>query len=79
MSYSCVGGDTSKLFDFQRATIASAAIAGELWIAKYDDLDFASVAAWFGPGRMLLDTSVSSLPAVMHSLTHLDQSKEKLG
>ncbi|KAI0318450.1 acyl-CoA N-acyltransferase [Amylostereum chailletii] len=54
---SCVGGDKSQIFAFERATAAAAAaIAGKIWVASYGDTDYASVALWFVPGRDLLDT-----------------------
>ncbi|VDC03530.1 unnamed protein product [Peniophora sp. CBMAI 1063] len=51
------GGDTSKIYGFERATAAAAALAGELWVASYGEHDFASVAVWIHPGRDLLDSS----------------------
>ncbi|EIN04132.1 hypothetical protein PUNSTDRAFT_128456 [Punctularia strigosozonata HHB-11173 SS5] len=52
----CIGGDQTLNFDFQRATIAATAIGGQLWFASYGDVDIAGVAAWFPPGRALLDS-----------------------
>ncbi|VDC03532.1 unnamed protein product [Peniophora sp. CBMAI 1063] len=50
------GGDTTKIYELERATVAAAALAGELWVAAYGEEDFASVATWFPPGRTLLDS-----------------------
>ncbi|KZT28831.1 acyl-CoA N-acyltransferase [Neolentinus lepideus HHB14362 ss-1] len=53
---SCIGGDQSLNIAFQRATIAAAAVAGKVYVASYEDIKVAGVAAWFGPGRGLLDS-----------------------
>ncbi|VDC03523.1 unnamed protein product [Peniophora sp. CBMAI 1063] len=50
------GGDASKIYDFERATVAAVALAGEIWVASYGDQDFASVALWIRPDRDLLDS-----------------------
>lgn len=49
----------------QRATVAAAAIAGELYVADYGEHEIAGVAAWFGPGRALLDRLVSYVPIML--------------
>ncbi|KAF8503008.1 hypothetical protein JB92DRAFT_2816213 [Gautieria morchelliformis] len=52
----CVGGNWKFNVPFQRATIAAAAVAGELYVADCGEHEIAGVAAWFGPGRALLDS-----------------------
>ena len=54
-TFCCIGGDKSQNLLFQRATLAAATVAGQIWVASYGDNDFAAVAAWYGPGRALLD------------------------
>ncbi|KZV68236.1 hypothetical protein PENSPDRAFT_687413 [Peniophora sp. CONT] len=55
-SIAVCGGDKSKIYDFERATVAAVALVGELWVASYGEQNFASVAIWICPGRMFLDS-----------------------
>jgi hypothetical protein len=50
-----IGGIQDFAVPLQRATIATAALAGEVWVADYEDRELVGVAAWYGPGRTLLD------------------------
>lgn len=54
----CIGGNQKLHAPFLRATLAAAAIGGVLYVASYGEHEIAGVAAWFGPGRALLDRSV---------------------
>lgn len=51
-----VGGNKDLIFPFERATMAAAAVGGQLWVASYGDTEIAGVAAWYPPGRSLLDS-----------------------
>lgn len=66
-SIAACGGDTSKIYDFERATVAAAALSGELWVASHGKQDFASVAVWIHPDRELLDRHVPTLLRPLHS------------
>lgn len=57
---SAIGGNDSLMFAYHRAIVAAAAIGGEVYFASYGDTEtIVGVAAWFPPGHVLLDTSVS--------------------
>lgn len=57
---SAIGNKDSLRFPFHRATVAAAAVGGEVYFASYGDAEtIVGIAAWFPPGHLMLDTSVS--------------------
>lgn len=57
----CIGGNQEFQVPLQRATVAAAALGGELWVADYGDREMVGAAGWYGPGRALLDRFVTSI------------------
>ena len=69
-----LGGDGTLLYALERATVECVALAGELWIASYDDQDFVSAATWLPPGRGLLDTYARTSCQKVSSIDYLQKT-----